>query len=373
MTQANQHPLLAEYDARVASGALRADTGQRMAMQGLGLLAAHLLYGTKTAPSLAFWRKSEKTVTGGLYLWGEVGRGKSMLMDLFVDFMKQHNIPTRRVHFHALMLEVHKRLHQLRQAGHTDDVMLRVVAEIAEETKLLCLDEFQVTDVTDAMILSRLFGGLITAGVTLVFTSNRYPRDLYQGGLQRDQFLKFVDELEQHVRIVKIDSPLDYRLQQMKALQQTYQFPLGEKADDFLCESWKALVGAAPNEPLKLEVQGRTLHLEKHAHGIAWLTFQELCERPLGANDYLTLAKVCHTILLQGIPKMSPELRNEAKRFVTLIDALYDCRVKLVATAEAAPDDLYPAGDGSFEFHRTASRLHEMQSETYLALPHLHS
>jgi cell division protein ZapE len=173
------------------------------------------------------------------------------------------------------------------------------------------------------------------------------------------------------VRIISIESPHDYRLAQLKAMQRMYVYPLGNAADDFLLASWSMLTHGAPSEPLWLEIQGRTLRVDKHVKGIAWLTFDELCVRPLGANDYLTLARCCHTLLLQGIPKLSIEERNEARRFVTLIDALYDHRVKLIATAETAPDDIYPAGDGSFEFHRTASRLHEMQAEAYLKLAHI--
>lgn len=293
-----------------------------------------------------------------------------MLMDLFVDEMKSR-VRTQRIHFHAFMLDVHKRLHAFRQLHAGNELMDKVIAQIAEETRLLCLDELQVTDVTDALILSRLFAGLMDAGVTVVFTSNRPPHQLYQNGLQREQFMKFVELLKKRVPIIELKSPTDYRLEQWRQLARTYVYPRDEAADDFLLESWQRLTHGAPNEPLRLEVQGRILRVDKHTHGIAWLTFGELCMRPLGANDYLALAKICHTMLLQGIPAMTREERNEAKRFVTLIDALYDHRVKLIATAEVGPDALYPSGDGSFEFARTASRLHEMQSEQYLALPHI--
>ncbi|MFM9890216.1 MAG: cell division protein ZapE [Rickettsiales bacterium] len=370
MTQATPTHFIDVYDAHVAAHEWRADPAQRAAAFALTQLEMQLM--DPESPSLlgdlAFWRKDNTDATG-LYVWGDVGRGKSMLVDRFVAHLKPR-AQVRRVHFHALMLEVHKRLHQLRQQPQHDDVMQQIVVELAHGVQLLCLDEFQVTDVTDAMLLSRLFGGLFEAGVAVVFTSNRPPRELYQGGLQREQFLKFVDLLEAHMPILHINGPQDYRLGQLRALKRTYMYPRNEAADDFLLESWQQLVGNAPSEPLWLEVQGRILRIDKHARGVAWLTFNELCARPLGANDYLSLAKVCHTLLLQGIPLMTPESRNEAKRFVTLIDTLYDQHVKLIATAEAPPDALYPTGDGSFEFHRTVSRLIEMQSEAYLAMAH---
>ncbi len=358
------------YEQRMASGSLNPDSGQQVAMEALSALYDAIIMPKEAPRGLRKLLAPKAALAHGLYLWGEVGRGKSMLMDMFVESFK--NTPlTRRVHFHAFMLDIHKRLHALRQMDSTGDLMPRLIEGLASETRVLCLDEFQVTDVTDAMILSRLFSGLMEAGVAVVFTSNRPPRDLYQGGLQREQFMKFVVLVEKHLRIVELKSPHDYRLAQLKAMQRTFMYPRDGKADDFLMEIWEKLTGGAPSQKLKLEVQGRTLVVEKQAHGVAWLTFGELCVRPLGAADYLTLAKVFHTILLQGIPALTPESRNEAKRFVTLIDALYDHRVKLIATAETAPDDIYPKGDGTFEFARTVSRLVEMQSEQYLALAHI--
>lgn len=359
---------MAQYHRAVASGQLQADPAQEKAAEAMDTLYRQL---TATPRKRLFGLLPGKEMPrSGLYLWGDVGRGKSMLMDLFFADIKKIK-KARRAHFHAFMLDVHKRLHAFRQGRAEQDLMPQLIAELAGETQVLCLDEMQVHDVTDAMILSRLFTGLWDAGVVVVFTSNRHPRDLYQGGLQRDQFLQFVDVLEQHMPIVELAGAVDYRLQQLKSMERTYMYPRDAAADDFLLDSWNRLTGGAASEPLRLDVQGRTLRIDKHYNGIAWLTFAELCVRPLGANDYLELAKVCHTLLLQGIPALSPEYRNEAKRFVTLIDALYDHRVKLVATAATAPEAIYPAGDGNFEFHRTVSRLMEMQSDTYLALPHL--
>ena len=368
MTNTQASAFMAQYHRAVASGKLQADPAQEKAAESLGALYTELveqaprkrLFGLLPAPT--------KTAPG-LYIWGDVGRGKSMLMDMFVATIAPKK-KTRRAHFHAFMLDVHKRLFAFRQVAAAHDVLPQLIDNIDNETELLCLDEMQVSDVTDAMILSRLFAGLMDAGVAVVFTSNRAPRDLYQGGLQRDQFLLFVDLLEARVPIIELASPTDYRLQQLKAMERTFVYPNDSAADDFLLDTWTKLTGGACSDPLRIDVQGRTLRVDKHCNGTAWLTFEELCVRALGAADYLELAAFCHTVLLQGIPALSPEYRNEAKRFVTLIDALYEQRVKLIATAATAPQDIYPAGDGNFEFHRTVSRLMEMQSETYLALAH---
>jgi cell division protein ZapE len=370
MANTQASAFMTQYRQAIASGRLTADPAQEQAVKAFDALYQQLV--ESPPPRRLFRLFSAPTVSAsGLYLWGDVGRGKSMLMDLFSGEIKKHK-KTRRVHFHAFMLDVHKRLFCLRQGRAEQDLMPHLIADLAEEAAVLCLDEMQVSDVTDAMILSRLFSGLMDAGVTVVFTSNRPPHELYQGGLQREQFEKFIDLLEERMPIVQLASPTDYRLQQLRAMARTYMYPRDEAADDFLLDSWEKLTGGAPSEPLRIDVQGRVLRIDKQVNGIAWLTFAELCVRPLGANDYLELAKVCHTLLLQGIPALTPDSRNEAKRFVTLIDTLYDHRVKLVATAETAPEDIYPAGDGNFEFHRTVSRLMEMQSEQYLALAHLH-
>lgn len=362
---------LAAYEERVASGALAVDGGQRHGAERLDALYKQLRQEIDAPPPGLFARFFHKSrvATNGLYLYGPVGRGKSMLMDMFFACASPA-WQKKRVHFHAFMLDVHKRLHAWRRTVGADDVLPRVVQDIADETRLLCLDEFQVTDVTDAMILSRLFTGLMDAGVTVVMTSNHHPRELYKGGLQRDQFLKFVDVVKARMEVVELVSPHDYRLKQFTSMERTYMHPLGEAADQFLLDSWERLTDGKSYR-LAIEVQGRTLRIDKHNSGVAWLTFDELCARPLGANDYIELSKLCHTLLLQGIPRMRIEDRNEAKRFVTLIDELYEHKVKLIATADAAVDALYPSGDGSFEFQRTASRLHEMQSAKYLAEPHL--
>lgn len=364
---------LTAYEARVAAGDLQGDNAQRAVARALdalhGRLIAHFDSPRPTLIGRLFSKPQPQHKA--LYLYGEVGRGKTMLMDMFfaclpAEWSKQ------RIHFHAFMRDVHARLHAWRKIRNdNDDLLPRVVLDIANDTQLLCLDEFQVTDVTDAMILSRLFTLLMEQGVAVVITSNRHPRDLYQGGLQREQFLTFVDLVEARMDIVSLESPTDYRLKQLVAMQSTYVFPINESSDLFLLESWDTLTHHGENEELSLDVDGRVLRVFKHTHGCAWLTFDELCVRPLGAHDYIELARVCHTIFLQGIPRMTPEDRNEARRFVTLIDVLYEHKVKLICTANAPVDGLYPSGDGTFEFQRTVSRLVEMQSASYLALPHI--
>ena len=369
MSQAKPDGFLNVYEAAVNNGTLKADPAQAKAAAAFATLYDQLLQPATPLKRRWLGLIAAPAQPAGLYVWGDVGRGKSMLMDLFVATISPH-LPTRRVHFHAFMRDIHQRLFAYRQQ-HGDRVMEQVIGEIAGEAKLLCLDELQVTDVTDAMILQRLFEGLIDAGVSVVFTSNRPPKELYQGGLQREQFMKFIELLQARMPIMKIDSAEDYRLAKLKAMERTYMYPRNEASDDFLCRSWSALTHDAPNEPLRIAVDGRVLRVDKHTHGVAWMTFAELCNRPLGASDYLELCNYCTTLLLQGIPKLGKEDRNEAKRFVTLIDTLYDKRIKLIATAETPPEGIYEAGDGNFEFQRTVSRLIEMQSDAYLKQPKL--
>jgi cell division protein ZapE len=352
------------YQQRVDSGSLSPDDAQLQAAEALEGLYNYLLLKAKYG--ILHRLADNGNHARGLYIWGDVGRGKSMLMDLFVQSITPFR-RTKRVHFHAFMRDTHARLHAFRQLRSQADVMPKVIRDIAQETQVLCLDELQVTDVTDAMILARLFSGLIDAGVAIVFTSNRAPRDLYQGGLQREQFLQFVSEVvEGRLEIHELRSEHDYRMEKIAALTRVYMYPRCSAADDFLLESWHYLVGDEQSEPLQLKIHGRNIEIEKHVRGVAWLTFAELCMRPLGASDYLEIVKNIHTLLLQGIPKLSAEQRNEAKRFVTLIDALYDNKIKLICTAQTAPEEIYLGNDGGFEFARTVSRLHEMQSESYL-------
>lgn len=366
----------AAYTALISAQRLQPDAGQAAAVALLDRYFVALQSGKtlrKRRSIAAFFARSKRNAAlpdqCGVYLWGDVGRGKSMLMDVFYDTL--HSTPKKRVHFHAFMQDVHRRIHHWRQLKPKADLVSRVALEMAQEARLLCLDEMQVHDITDAAILSRLFTLLFQQGVQVVFTSNRPPTDLYKNGIQREQFEPFIALIEQHMNVHHIKSSTDYRLAQLRALRQSYLYPLDEGAAEFLYSSYQTLTQGQPSQPLTLEVQGRRIKIQKTASGVAWLTFAELCERPLGAADYLEIASMFHTLVLQDIPQLTPEKRNEAKRFVTLIDTLYEHRVKLICSAAAPPEFLYSKGDGSFEFERTASRLIEMQSERYLSLGHV--
>jgi cell division protein ZapE len=364
---------LAAYEALVAQEILRPDDGQAAIAQELQAFFKHLAEHEDGAKSglRGFFsgRKKDIPKLCGLYVWGDVGRGKSMLMDLFYD--KVEGVNKRRVHFHAFMQEVHSRIHSWRQLKPQADLIKWVAEELANEVQILCLDEMQVHDITDASILSRLFTLLFQQGVLVVFTSNRPPMELYKNGIQRDQFVPFIELIERHMNVLKIMSDTDYRLEQLRAIRQSFLYPLDAPAAEFLHSTYEALTQSQPSDPVTLEVHGRRILIEKTTRGVAWMTFAELCERPLGAADFLEIASVFHTVLLQDIPELSPEKRNEANRFVTFIDALYEHRVKLICTAAAPPEHLYPKGDGSFEFERTVSRLLEMQSERYMGLEHV--
>jgi cell division protein ZapE len=295
-----------------------------------------------------------------------------MLMDLAFQCIPY--APKRRVHFHEFMLEVHERL-RAERAKEEGDPIPPVVKAIAGEAKLLCFDEMVINNSADAMILSRLFSQLLEAGVTVITTSNRPPQDLYLGGLNRELFLPFIALIERELKVVPLNGPTDYRLHRLGGMP-TWYVPNGPEATKALSEAFFRLTdypvedrAKVPTEELKLP-GGRTLHVPKSLKGVAVFSFRRLCGEPRGAPDYLAIARHFHTVILVGIPRMGPENRNEAARFVTLIDALYEQKVKLLAAADAEPDDLYLAGDGAFEFERTASRLLEMQSGDYLALGH---
>jgi len=310
----------------------------------------------------------------GVYVFGAVGRGKTMLMDMFFDAA-----PTplkRRAHFHAFMADVHSRLHQWRQARKRgevagEDPIAPVAAELAGEASLLCFDEFSVRDIADAMILGRLFTALFGAGVVVVATSNVAPDDLYKDGLNRALFLPFIALIEEKLDVVELDARADYRLEKLTRAP-VYYAPLSPKADAALDAAFLALTGHAKGAPLEIELLGRHLDVPQAIDGVARFDFDGLCRRPLGAADYLRIAQRFHTVILDRIPALAESERNEAKRFVILIDALYDMRVKLIASAAGEPETLYAGKDGAvaFEFARAASRLHEMRSADYLGLPH---
>jgi cell division protein ZapE len=310
----------------------------------------------------------------GLYIHGAVGRGKTMLMDMFFDAVEAPL--KRRAHFHAFMADAHARLHQWRQAlkrGEVagEDPIAPVAAELAREAPLLCFDEFSVRNIADAMILGRLFTALFAAGVVVVATSNVAPDDLYKDGLNRALFLPFIALISDRLEVVELDARTDYRLEKLKRAP-VYYAPLGPKADAALDAAFLALTGRDKGEPARIELLGRELDVPQMIDGVARFAFDSLCRRPLGPADYLKIAQRFHTVVLDRIPALTPSERNEAKRFIILIDALYDMRVKLIASAAGEPETLYSGADGAeaFEFARTASRLYEMRSFDYLALPH---
>jgi cell division protein ZapE len=284
-----------------------------------------------------------------------------MLMDLFYAAVEAQ--PKRRVHFHAFMQDVHARLHAARRSG-AQDAIAPVARALAKEASLLCLDEMQVTDIADAMIVGRLFEGLLAAGTVIVTTSNLAPQDLYRDGLNRQLFLPFIALIAARLEVVSLDSSTDYRLGRVKA-HETFLTPLSPETDSRLQDLWQRLTDTEHGEPMEIDVLGRRLHVPEAAHGCARFTFDELCAKPLGPPDYLALAHNFRILFIEHIPALGPERRNEAKRFVLLIDTLYDGKVRLVASSAQAPEAIYPAGDHAFEFGRTVSRLKEMQSASW--------
>jgi len=365
--------VLARYEEMLAAGELRADPDQRETIVRLDGLARAL--EERPARGSLLWRMLGKAPAPvrGLYMWGGVGRGKSMMMDLFFDCVRVDS--KRRVHFHEFMLEVHDRLRGER-AKEKGDPIPPVVEAIAAEAKLLAFDEMVVNNMADAAILSRLFTGLIVdAGVTVVTTSNRPPSDLYKDGLNRQLFLPFIDLIQERLDVLPLNGPTDYRLERLGGFPVWYA-PVGPEATKAVADAFFRLTDYPPEDKAHvptadIAVQGgRTLHVPKSLKGVAVFSFKRLCAEARGAADYLAIARNYHTVIIVGIPLMTPENRNEAARFKVLIDALYEHKVKLLATAAAEPEALYPDGDGAFEFERTVSRLMEMQSEDYLAAGH---
>lgn len=371
---------LTAYQSRIASGEIEADAAQARAADAFAALEERLT-GYNPARKSGFFERlfsggGDKTAEppNGLYIHGEVGRGKTMLMDLFFhECAVEHK---RRAHFHEFMADVHERMAGFRQQianheiGDTDPVKL-TAASIFEEAWLLCFDEFHVTDIADAMILGRLFSALFAHGTVVVATSNVAPDDLYKGGLNRALFLPFIDQIKARMDVLRLDARTDFRLEKLAGVKM-WLVPDDKAAGAALDAAWKTLTAGAKSAPRDILIKGRTLHVPQSANGVARFSFAQLCEQPLAASDYLRLGRDYHTLLLDHVPVMAYEQRNAAKRFISLVDTLYDRGVKLLASAAADPAFLYTATEGveAMEFKRTASRLIEMSSESYLALPH---
>jgi cell division protein ZapE len=367
------------YAALVAAGKIEADSGQAILARQLTALERridqHRLARKSSSLGWLFGKREQAGVPlKGLYVHGDVGRGKTMLMDLF--FETSAIIRKRRVHFHEFMADVHERVHVYRQEikngeANGRDPIQRTAAAIAEESWLLCFDEFHVTDIADAMILGRLFTRLFELGVVVVATSNLPPSELYKDGLNRALFVPFIALLERQCVVVRLDARVDFRLEKLTGVP-TWYVPDDGKADTALDEAWRRLASNHAGVPQELTVKGHLVRVPKAAMGVARFSFDDLCAQPLAATDYLKIAHEFHTVILDHIPVMNHAQRNEAKRFIILIDTLYDNAVKLLASAQAQPEGLYIATEGyeANEFRRTASRLIEMRSQAYLGLPH---
>jgi len=380
-TTVNKGPA-ANLAARRAAGEVHADPVQERVVQKLqSIYERFVAMADHPAPKPGLFarlglKQAAPPPAGprGLYIWGPVGRGKSMLMDLF--FADAPMQKKRRVHFHEFMLEVQDRLHRRREelsakgAPPEADTIVPIARQIASETRLLCFDEFQVTNIADAMILARLFEVLFDEGLTVIATSNRKPDDLYKDGLQRERFVPFIELVKQRLDVMELGGDHDYRLDRLRNFD-VYLTPLGAWANAKLDEAFRALSGGADGEPRVLRTQGRDVEIPRAAPGVAMADFLDWCAKPMGAADFISIATNFHTVIVAGIPRLGPDSRDKAARFVTMIDEFYERKVKFVCSAAAAPSGLYPDGDGAFEFQRTVSRLMEMQSPEYLALEHI--
>lgn len=365
--------ILGRYEALLATGELRPDADQAAAAERLERLQNDLERADASIGLIGKLLRRKPSSPRGLYMWGGVGRGKSMLMDLFhqtLDISEK-----RRVHFHAFMLEVHARLREERKKEAGDPVA-PIAAALARNLRCLAFDEMVVNNSADAMIMSRLFTALIRdEGVTIVTTSNRAPSELYKDGLNREHFLPFIALIQNDLDVMTLNGPTDYRLERLGGMD-TWHTPLGEPATEQTREAFYRLTDYPPEDSEHVPSAqidlggGRELYVPKSLKGVAVFSFKRLCGEPRGAADYLAIAQAYHTVVIVGVPRMGAEMRNEAARFVTLIDALYENKVKLIVAADADPEQLYQAGNGRFEFERTVSRLKEMQSDDYLSLGH---
>ena len=367
--------LKTRYHALIADGHLDNDPAQSAVVAELDRLAdalAHHRLASKSSALGWLFGQKPRPALKGLYIWGSVGRGKTMLMDMFFEQIPGNR--KRRAHFHSFMADVHERIHQWRYSDHGSkgpDPIEPVAQALADEAWVLCFDEFTVTDITDAMILGRLFKALWEKGVVIVATSNVEPTQLYKNGLNRALFLPFIDLLAANVTIVELDARTDYRLEKLGGGTLFYS-PADGQARLAMDEWWRKLTGSERRKPAQIKIKTRHIDVPAAAGGVARFQFEDLCAKPLGASDYLAVARAYHTVLIEGVPRMDLARRNEAKRFITLIDIFYENHVKLVMSAEAEVDALYGADSGfeAFEFQRTVSRLIEMRSDEYLGHPH---
>jgi cell division protein ZapE len=370
----------ARYAAGVAEGKVERDAAQLALVDVLAQLEARIVEHRLARKSSSLgWlfgagRSSQEAPIKGVYIYGDVGRGKTMLMDFFFDASPV--VRKRRAHFHEFMIDVHERVHAFRQkmklGEHAGEDAIQLAAiELAQEAWLLCFDEFHVTDIADAMILGRLFAEFFERGVVVVATSNVPPDDLYKDGLNRALFVPFIAMIDHHMKVVRLAARADFRLEKLVGMP-VWHMPADAAAGAALDDAWRRLAGGHNGGAQELALKGRTVHVPRAAMGVARFAFHDLCEQPLAAADYLRIAREYHTIIVDRIPLMTFDTRNAAKRFIILIDTLYDMNVKLIASAAAEPDALYAADEGfeAQEFKRTASRLVEMRSQAYLARPH---
>lgn len=368
--QSGKKPVSAAYQQCVAEGEIEADRQQMALAAKLDHVAADLknAFTAKKSAVAGLFSRQQSKVAKGLYIHGGVGRGKTMLMDLFYGVVEQ--IPRRRTHFHEFMADVHDRIALARKSAkkfsqHHDPIPA-VATDIAKKVRLLCFDELHVRDIADAMILSRLFKTLFEHGIVVVATSNAHPDDLYKDGLNRALFLPFIALVHRHMDVVELTSAKDFRMDKLTG-QTLYFAPADGRAKNELDRHWHRLTGRSESRPCVIEVKGRTIEVPQAAKGVARFSFNDLCAEPLGTIDYLHIAHVFHTILIDDIPVLTADNRNEARRFINLIDTLYDNNVSLIASAAAQPGELYQHGDGADHFQRTASRLMEMRTQTYFS------